>query len=106
MSEKTIKHDIVYMNERIDFIKSNLEKATLLYEKLKTDKVIGFSEYDVLEKLHREMITAIANYYTYLESVNIKGHESYLTIWLDEYNNNERIDTIGYFLENSFTRVT
>ena len=106
MSENKALHDLVYMNERIDFIKSNLEKALIIYEKLNVAEVIGFSDYDTLEKLHKEMITAIANYYTYLESVNIKGHESYLTIWLDEYNNNERIDEIGYFLETNFTRVT
>lgn len=103
MSEDEVTPDLVYMNERIDFIKSNLDKATKIYEKLKIVQVIEFSEYDVLEKLHREMITAIDNYYTYLESVNIKAHESYLTLWLDEYNNSERIDEIGYFLETSFT---
>ena len=93
------KPDLVYMNERIDFITKLTEKMNALFIKLTNKDNDTDDEFNQLKVIYKQVNDSIDDYYLYLASVNIKAEESYLTIWLYEYNNIEIIKEIGHFIE-------
>jgi len=93
------KPDLVYMNERIDFITKLTEKMNALFIKLANRDDDSNDEFNQLKVMYNQVNDSINDYYLYLASVNIKASESYLTIWLYEYSNIEILKEVGHFIE-------
>lgn len=89
--------DLIYANERIDFIKQTSATMIDLYKKL--ENTHSSEDMIALKELYSSVCSYISDYYKYLEETGIPAEESYLTKWLDEDHVRNYFEDIGYLVE-------
>jgi len=92
--------DLVYMNERIKHIQNSILEAENLMNKLSIQSHVSQEEQHRLQNLYDSIDDAIEKYYKYLTSVKVNHSESWLTHWLYEYNNIDKVDDLSRFLKS------
>ena len=98
MTSVPFTFDIIYANERIDYITETSNTMLQLYKELMVQSIPTQEDVKSLADHHKSVTLAISDYYDYLEKTGISAEESYLTKWLDDRYFTEYIEDIEYFL--------
>ena len=92
--------DIKYLNELIDFVVKNIEKAYSLYKTSKDE------DREQLEKIYSEICEKINAYSKHYQEADEDINNGFLTAWLYKYDNDSKLNEIDEFLTNSAATAT
>lgn len=92
--------DLVYMNSKIKYIQNSILEAENLMNKFSEQTYVSPAEQHRLQSLYDLIDDEIEKYYKYLTSVKVNHSESWLTHWLYEYNNIDKVDSLSHYLKS------
>ena len=87
--------DILYMNERIDFITGIILKLSSAYKYV----LEGTASQNAgeIKALRDVAVAEVSRYYAYIESRGIRPEESYLTHWMEVYDTQDLLNDTEQF---------